>query len=190
MGRLPIRIRSLAYGGRTFHQKLNIFSDLKLRIGYGLAGNNRIGDFMSLETLDSVKYPNGSDIITGYVPSGIPSIDLQWEANKTLNIGLDMGFLAQRLIVTPEFYLNRSDHLLLNSRVPSSSGFTNMIRNVGETQNIGFDLAISSFNIQRKSFHGKRISTSHITRTRFARSRVKTILRRVRFRLATEDSQD
>ena len=94
-----------------FIKKLNIFSDLKLRIGYGLAGNNRIGDFMSLETLDSVKYPNGSDIITGYVPSGIPSIDLQWEANKTLNIGLDMGFLAQRLIVTPEFYLNRSDHV-------------------------------------------------------------------------------
>ena len=138
-----------------FIKKLNIFSDLKLRIGYGLAGNNRIGDFMSLETLDSVKYPNGSDIITGYVPSGIPSIDLQWEANKTLNIGLDMGFLAQRLIVTPEFYLNRSDHLLLNSRVPSSSGFTNMIRNVGETQNIGFDLAISSFNIQRKKFSWK-----------------------------------
>lgn len=138
-----------------FIKKLNVFSDLKLRIGYGLAGNNRIGDFMSLETLGSVKYASGSDIITGYVPSRIPSTDLQWEANKTLNIGLDMGFLAQRLIITPEFYLNRSDHLLLNSRVPSSSGFTNMIRNVGETENIGFDLAVSSFNIQRKQFSWK-----------------------------------
>lgn len=138
-----------------FIKKLNVFSDLKLRIGYGLAGNNRISDFMSLETLSPVKYASGSDIISGYVPSRISSADLQWEANKTLNIGLDMGFLAQRLIITPEFYLNRSDHLLLNSRVPSSSGFSNMIRNVGETQNIGFDLAISSFNIQRKKFSWK-----------------------------------
>lgn len=138
-----------------FIKKLNVFSDLKLRIGYGLAGNNRISDFMSLETLSPVKYANSSDIISGYVPSRISNADLQWEANKTLNIGLDMGFLAQRLIITPEFYLNRSDHLLLNSRVPSSSGFSNMIRNVGETQNIGFDLAISSFNIQQKKFFWK-----------------------------------
>ena len=138
-----------------FIKKLNLFSDLKLRVGYGLAGNNRIGDFMSLDLLNSIKYANGSDIITGYIPSSIPSVDLQWEANKTLNMGLDVGFLAQRIIITPEFYLNRSNHLLLNSRVPSSSGFTKMMRNIGETQNIGFDLAISTFNIQRKQFSWK-----------------------------------
>lgn len=113
-----------------FIKKLNTFSDLKFRIGYGLAGNNRVGDFMSLETLNSVKYPSSSEMITGYIPSRIPSADLQWEANKTLNIGIDLGFFDQRLTIAPEFYLNRSNHLLLNSRVPSSSGFSNM-SNIG-----------------------------------------------------------
>ena len=94
-------------------------------------------------------------MITGYIPSRIPSADLQWEANKTLNIGIDLGFFDQRLTIAPEFYLNRSNHLLLNSRVPSSSGFSNMMRNIGETQNIGFDLAISSVNIQKKQFSWK-----------------------------------
>lgn len=142
-------------GEEDFIKDLKVFSDLKLRVGYGLAGNNRIGDFLSLETLSSVKYPSGSDSSTGYVPARIPSTELKWEANKTLNIGIDMGFLGQRLIITPEFYLNQSDHLLLNSRVPSSSGHSTMMRNVGATQNIGFDLAISSFNIQRKQFSWK-----------------------------------
>ena len=63
-----------------------------------------------------------------------------------------MGFFGQRLTISPEFYVNESTHLLLNSRVPSSSGFTNMMRNIGKTQNIGVDLTISSTNIQSRNF--------------------------------------
>lgn len=67
-------------------------------------------------------------------------------------MGLDFGFLAQKLIISPEFYINRSTNLLLNSKVPSSSGYTNMMRNIGETKNVGFDLTISSTNIQKDDF--------------------------------------
>lgn len=135
-----------------FIKKLNLFSDLKLRAGYGLAGNNRIASYASLNLLKSASYPSGETVSPGYAPSGIPSVELQWESNKTLNVGLDMGFWGQRLIISPEFYLNKSSHLLLNSKVPSSSGYTTMLRNVGKTRNIGMDLTISSVNIQRKNF--------------------------------------
>lgn len=135
-----------------FVKKLDVFSDLKLRAGYGLAGNNRIASYSSLALLESATYPSGENVSSGYARSGIPSVDLQWESNKTLNIGIDMGFWGQRLTITPEFYLNKSSHLLLNSKLPTSSGYSTIIRNVGKTHNIGFDLSISSVNIQSKGF--------------------------------------
>lgn len=121
-------------------------------MGYGLAGNNRVASYTSLDLLTSTRYPIGEALSPGYATSGIPSTDLKWESNKTLNVGIDMGFLEQRIIVSPEFYLNKSSNLLLNSRVPTSSGHKTMMRNIGRTSNIGFDLSITSVNIQKKNF--------------------------------------
>lgn len=135
-----------------FIKKLNLFSDLKFRVGYGMAGNNRVASYKSLDLLTSSNYPSNSSMIPGYAPAGIPSEGLKWESNRTLNIGIDMGFMEQRITVSPEFYVNKSSNLLLNSRVPGSSGFTNVMRNIGKTRNTGFDLAITSINIQKKDF--------------------------------------
>lgn len=139
-------------GEEKFIKDLNIFSDLKLRAGYGMAGNNRVASYSSLDLLGSAVYPNGDTQTPGYAPTAIPSKDLKWESNRTLNLGIDMGFLEQRITLSPEFYINNSTNLLLNSRVPVSSGFTNMLRNVGKTRNIGIDLTISSINVQKKNF--------------------------------------
>lgn len=139
-------------GEEEFIKKLNLFSDLKLRMGYGLAGNNRVGNYTSLDLLESVTYVNGDNKLPGYAPVGIPSEYLQWESNATFNLGVDFGFLEQRITVSPEFYLNNSSHLLLNSRVPGSSGSTNMLRNIGKTRNMGFDLTINTVNIENKNF--------------------------------------
>lgn len=139
-------------GEEEFIKKLNLFSDLKLRAGYGLAGNNRVGNYSSLDMLKSVKYPNNESLTPGYVPAGIPSSELKWESNATFNLGVDLGFLEQRITLSPEFYINNSSNLLLNSRVPGSSGFTTMLRNIGKTRNIGFDLTVNTTNIQKKNF--------------------------------------
>lgn len=135
-----------------FVKGLKVFSDLKFRVGYGLAGNNRVASYKSLDILEQAGYPTGDTMSPGYAPSAIASNDLKWESNATLNIGLDMGFLEQRIIISPEFYINKSSNLLLNSRVPSSSGFVNMLRNVGKTRNVGMDLTVSTTNIQKKNF--------------------------------------
>lgn len=135
-----------------FIKNLDIFSDLKFRIGYGKAGNNRIPTYGSLPLYGSITYPNGSMTESGYAPNQIPNKNLKWESNNTLNVGLDFGFLNQRITVAPEFYLNRSSDLLLNSRIPTSSGWSYMLRNIGETQNMGVDLAINTVNIEKKDF--------------------------------------
>ena len=139
-------------GEEPFIKQMNLFSDLKLRMGYGLAGNNRVASYKSLDILGWAGYPTGDIMSPGYAPSAIASKNLKWESNATLNIGLDMGFMEQRIIVSPEFYVNKSSNLLLNSRVPASSGFTNMLRNIGKTRNIGMDLTVSTTNIQKKYF--------------------------------------
>jgi TonB-linked SusC/RagA family outer membrane protein len=135
-----------------FIKNLGIFSDLKLRMGYGLSGNNRIGSYNSLAILGSVTYPTGDATSSGYVSTQIPNPELKWEANKTFNLGLDFGFFNQRLTISPEFYINRSDDLLLNAKIPMSSGYTNMMINAGSTENKGLDLTISSVNIEKKDF--------------------------------------
>lgn len=139
-------------GEEEFIKRMKLFSDLKIRVGYGLAGNNRVGNYSSLDLLSSVNYANNDAQVSGYVPAGIPSEYLQWESNATFNFGVDLGFLEQRITVSPEFYINNSSNLLLNSRVPGSSGFTNMLRNIGQTRNVGVDLTINSTNIQNKKF--------------------------------------
>lgn len=136
----------------AFIKKLNLFSDLKVRVGYGMAGNNRVAGYKSLDLLTSAGYPSNDGITPGYAPAGIPSEGLKWESNKTLNVGVDMGFLEQRITISPEFYLNKSSNLLLNSRVPGSSGYTNVMRNIGKTRNTGFDLAVTSINVRKKDF--------------------------------------
>lgn len=139
-------------GEEEFVKNWEVFSDLKLRVGYGMAGNNRIDSYGSLDILGSVSYPSGDATAPGYASKQIANPDLRWESNNTFNLGIDMGFFNQRLTVSPEFYVNRSTHLLLNSRVPSSSGFKNMLRNIGETQNVGIDLTIASVNFDTKVF--------------------------------------
>lgn len=145
-----------------FIKDLGVFSDLKLRVGYGMAGNNRIGNYGSLAVLSSVTSVNGNGSTPGYVANQIPNPNLMWEANKTFNVGLDLGFFDQRLTIAPEFYVNRSSNLLLNAKLPTSSGYSSMIINAGETQNTGLDLTINSINIDRRNFSWRTaVTLSH-----------------------------
>lgn len=139
-------------GEEEFIKRLNIFSDLKFRIGYGLAGNNRIGSYNSLALFNSVLTAVGDALVPGYASGVIPNKDLKWEANKTFNMGFDFGFLEQRITVSPEFYINRSSDLLLSARLPMSSGYETMMVNAGETKNVGLDLTINTQNIVTKNF--------------------------------------
>ena len=151
-GYFPAFSAAWRLGEEEFIKDLNIFSDLKFRIGYGLAGNNRIGSYSSLAIMSSVTYPNANSAQSGYASKQVPNPDLKWEANKTFNIGLDLGFFNQRLTISPEFYINRSSNLLFDARLPNSSGYSSMTINAGKTENKGIDLTINSVNITNKDF--------------------------------------
>lgn len=151
-GYFPAFSAAWRLGEEEFIKNLNIFSDLKVRLGYGMAGNNRIDSYLSLAILSSVTYPNGDSTQSGYAPKQIQNPDLKWEANKTFNFGFDFGFFNQRLTISPEFYINRSSNLLLEAKLPGSSGYSTMVINAGETENKGIDLTINATNIMTKNF--------------------------------------
>ncbi len=151
-GYFPAVSAAWRLGEEAFIKDLNIFSDLKLRIGYGLAGNNRIDSYQSLAIMSSVTAAQAQGAKPGYASNQVPNEDLKWEANKTFNLGIDFGFLDQRITISPEFYINRSSNLLLDARIPYSSGYQTMVLNAGETKNMGIDLTINTVNITNKDF--------------------------------------
>ena len=134
----------------SFISDLDFFSDLKLRAGYGLAGNNRIGSYNSLALMNTILTAVGDASSPGYAATQIPNPNLKWESNKTFNLGLDIGMFNQRLTIAPEFYINRSNNLLLNAQLPYSSGYTSMLINAGSTKNVGVDITINSVNISNR----------------------------------------
>jgi TonB-dependent starch-binding outer membrane protein SusC len=128
-------------------------NDLKLRIGYGEAGNNRISDFQYLTTYTpSTQYDLLDQIITAYLPPSLANNALVWEENISRNIGLDVSFLQNRIQFTADVYKNSSNNLLLNVAVPASSGYTKQFQNVGSLTNSGVEFQVNATALQKKDF--------------------------------------
>ncbi|MBF4483390.1 TonB-dependent receptor [Flavobacterium sp. CSZ] len=136
-----------------FMRSVPVFSDLKFRVSYGEAGNNRIANYAALGIFNSGSYPiNNQTNITAY-QNNIPNPLLKWEATKSTNIGLDLGFFKQRISLTTELYENRSKDLLYNTRIPASSGFKKQFQNIGATSNRGLEFTLNTINIKKADFN-------------------------------------
>lgn len=134
-------------------KKWGIFSNLKVRLSYGSAGNNKIDNYLSLSKMGSVWIPyNGTSTVSGFVSKQLYNPDLQWETNVTSNFGLDMGFLNQRIQLTVDLYNINTKNLLLDAPIPLLSGYKSMMINAGRTNNRGIELALTTHNINTKDF--------------------------------------
>ena len=122
-------------------------SSLKLRASYGLSGNQEIANGQSLILLGSgpVSVLDGVEL-QSIQPEQLPNPNLQWETTESFNLGIDFGFLKNRISGTAEYFKNNTRDLLLNLPVPTTTGFGSSLQNVGNTSNSGFELSISSRN--------------------------------------------
>lgn len=136
-----------------FMEKLPVFSDLKLRLSYGEAGNNRIANYAALGIFNSGSYPLNNQMNITAFQNNLPNPYLKWEATKSTNIGFDLGFFKQRIALTTELYENRSKDLLYNTRVPASSGFKKQFQNIGATSNRGIEFTLNTINVKTNSFN-------------------------------------
>lgn len=137
----------------------NILSWAKLRFTWGLTGNNAVGDFdyMAKTTMNDgsrlLLYPFGNDIsIQGSVISALPNEKLKWETTEQIDLGLDLGFLKNRIMMELGYYKKTTRDLLLNKLLPYSTGFSSSRMNIGSVENRGFEFTLNTINIKSKSF--------------------------------------
>lgn len=138
-----------------------LISNLKLRAAIGMAGNNRIDDdlWRYLYQVNSTSGPAfGESTENGEQWYGMgdgktyPNTKIKWETTLTRNVALDLGFFNDRLTITPEFYWNTTKDLLYWSDVPTVSGYTKQMRNVGQVTNKGFELSINGDILRGKDY--------------------------------------
>lgn len=128
-------------------------NNLKLRLSYGKAGNEAIGVYQTLVKMNTAKFASGGNAVVGLYPnSTMGNADLSWETTKTFNIGIDFGFLNNRINGNLDVYTSKTTGLLLNRNLPKLSGYSNVVANMGETRNKGIELTINSKNIVTKDF--------------------------------------
>lgn len=130
-----------------FFNNTGTFSDLKIRASYGLTGNDGIGDFASLG-LYGGGYNYGGN--SGTAPIQLPNPDLKWETTAQAGIGVELGFLRDRISLNADVYLNKTKDLLLDRPIPPSSGFYSITSNIGTLENKGIELVLNAAVIDKE----------------------------------------
>ncbi|WP_338874961.1 TonB-dependent receptor [Spirosoma sp. SC4-14] len=123
---------------------------LKLRASRGSVGNQGVAPYQTQGLLDRTVYAYGNTAAYGYRPSTIGNPDLRWETSTTTNIGVDFSLWRGRVTGAIELYKTRTTDLLLSDLLPTSIGFNSVTRNIGETQNKGVEVSISTVNVNTK----------------------------------------
>jgi TonB-linked SusC/RagA family outer membrane protein len=133
-------------GEESFIQKMNIFSELKLRGSWGKVGNQAISPYQTISAINSgANYPyNGNDNTDlGFIIANPANPNLKWETTEQTNIGLDVSVFNGRLNGTFDWYKKTTRDLLLNRTLPGYTGFSSIIDNVGSVENKGMEISIS-----------------------------------------------
>ena len=125
-----------------FMPNFSWLTDLKLRVSYGVTGNNDIGNYASLANLNVQNYILGGSIANGQTIGSFPNANLGWEQSNQLDIGMDLALFQNKLIFTAEYYERITNNMLLPIEVPVISGFQRTFDNIGKVENKGIELAL------------------------------------------------
>jgi len=131
-----------------FFSNVEVVSDLKIRAGWGEVGNGQVGPFSHFGLVSpGAPYVNGGTVVPGSNPTTLESTNLKWETTKQTNIGIDLSLLNNRITLTSDYYIKKTDEMLLKKRIPASTGFTTALLNVGAMENNGFEFTVNSKNM-------------------------------------------
>ena len=139
-------------GEEDFIKSVNAISDLKLRVSYGFVGNSAVSPYSTQARLINTPYDFGGSAAYGFAPLNLADKSLKWEKSQELNIGIDMGFIENRISASFEIYDRKTVDLIYKEQIPTSTGFSEIVTNVGEVSNKGVELSLNTVNITKDRF--------------------------------------
>lgn len=135
-----------------FLKDVKEISNLRIRLSYGLTGNDRMSSYAALARLGINNYASNGNPIFGMAPTQSPNPNLKWEATGQANVGLDLGLYDERFNVSMDLYRKTTHDMLLSTPIPSQTGYSRQMQNIGSVENKGFELTVNSVNIDTKNF--------------------------------------
>jgi len=134
-----------------FMDKYTWLDNLKLRVGYGETSNQAVSAYSTLGGLGIRNYNFANDYYAGYYVNALPNPELGWEYSKTWNFGLDFSLFNGRLSGSFEYYIQKTNDILLYVNLPSTSGVSGFTGNIGKTQNKGWEFTLNGIIIDNKN---------------------------------------
>lgn len=135
-----------------FMKDIPFLSNFKLRVGWGIVGNDRIANYLSLDLYTDSKYGLGNKLVTVMNPKQLANKNLKWEGSSTANIGFDLGFFNNRMNLTIDYFVKNTQDLLLAQDLAHVTGFNSQWQNIGKIQNKGFEINLNTVNVQNRNF--------------------------------------
>ncbi len=137
----------------NFMKNTTWVTDLKLRLGAGVTGNSAVDAYTTKGAITPLFYPFVSTITAGSLPSSVfANPDLAWEKTTQYNLGLDFALFNRRISGVIDLYKSKTKDLLMSRSIPTVTGFSTTLQNVGQTENQGIDITVNTVNITTKEF--------------------------------------
>ena len=126
--------------------------NLKLRVGYGTVGNDRISSYMTSDIYGVVKLGLGQSQTAALTLNSLSNPDLRWEGSTTLNFGLDFSVFKGRVGLTVDAFQKDTKDLLLQQNLSYISGWESQWQNIGKIRNKGLEISLKTINVDKKNF--------------------------------------
>ncbi|MFV0565354.1 MAG: SusC/RagA family TonB-linked outer membrane protein [Flavobacteriaceae bacterium] len=145
------------FTNENFFPKSDAFNYGKLRLSWGENGNRDIGMYDALMSLSPRKYLYLDEVgelisVNAYYASRMANSQLKWESTESYNLGLDFGFINNRITGSVDLYQKKTNDLLISRDLPDIIGYESVLSNIGEVQNTGFELSLNTKNISKEHF--------------------------------------
>ncbi|HEY9560052.1 MAG TPA: TonB-dependent receptor [Anseongella sp.] len=143
-GYFPSAAFAWRVSNESFMSDIKSISDLKLRLSYGVTGNQGLSSYQSLPQLMPESYPFEDAVSIGYQNAIIENPNLRWERTTQYNVGLDIALFNGRIALTGEYYLKRTADLLQVVSLAPSTGYLKQVQNLGSLENKGMELEVNA----------------------------------------------
>ncbi len=127
-------------------------NNFKIRASYGEVGNAELADYQTLARLTTAQTTFNDQAVTGVTLGSMANPDLSWETSSQLDFGIDLGLFQGRINIVADYYIKKNTDLLYFKKLPSTTGFSGVMTNIGDIQNKGFEIQLNTINILNDDF--------------------------------------